>query len=82
MPGDLLFIGSDGITEAARGGDIAAGQFGEEELVAVLRQHAAAPLNELKSALLDRLEAHTAGIYHDDVSFVVVRAATAPAYAA
>lgn len=72
-PGDAFFIGSDGITEAGRGGDVAAGQFGEEALVALLREHAAKSLAELKSALLAQLDAHTRGVYQDDVSFLVVR---------
>ncbi len=78
LPGDVLFIGSDGITEAPRGGDIAADQFGEDAVVALLREHASSSLAELKSVLLERLDAHTSGIYHDDVSFVFVRATAPP----
>jgi serine phosphatase RsbU (regulator of sigma subunit) len=77
-PGDALFVGSDGITEAAWGGDVTKGQFGEDALIEILRNKGTLPLPELKSALLDRLDAHTGGVYHDDVSFVIVRTATEP----
>ena len=76
-PGDALLIGSDGVTEAGRGGEVATGHFGEDRLVALLREHGAKPLPELKSALLAQLDAHTRGVYHDDVSFLVVRASPA-----
>jgi serine phosphatase RsbU (regulator of sigma subunit) len=76
LTGDTLFIGSDGITEAMRGGDTSlglAGQFGESGLIALLRENATRPLTELKSILIERLDVHTNGVYHDDVSFVMVR---------
>jgi serine phosphatase RsbU (regulator of sigma subunit) len=73
-PGDVLFIGSDGITEAARGGEVARGMFGEDALVTFIAENAARPVSEMRSTLLDRLEAFTGGVYHDDVSFVIVRA--------
>ena len=74
-PGDVLFMGSDGITEAARGGDPARGMFGEDALVAFLLEKAERPLADLKATLVERLETYTEGIYYDDVSFVIVRAA-------
>ena len=73
-PGDVLFIGSDGITEAARDGDMAKGMFGEEGLVSFLGEHAARPATEMRTVLLQRLEAFTGGSYADDVSFVILRA--------
>src|SRR4029077_10173462 len=73
-PGDVLFIGSDGITEAARDGDVAKGMFGEDALIAFIKESAARPVSEMRALLLDRLETFTGGVYHDDVSFVIVRA--------
>ncbi len=73
-PGDLLFIGSDGITEAAANGDVSQGLFGEPALVALLSEYVARPLADLRAALVERLDRHTRGVYHDDVSFVVLRA--------
>jgi serine phosphatase RsbU (regulator of sigma subunit) len=72
--GDVLFVGSDGITEAARAGNVRDGMFGEAALTTFLQQHATRPLRDIKGALIDRLDEYTAGVYHDDVSFVMVRA--------
>ncbi len=71
--GDVLFLGSDGITEAARDGDPTKGMFGEAALAALLREQATRPLRDIKRALVARLEEYTGGVYHDDVSFVIVR---------
>src|SRR5512146_88586 len=73
-PGDVLFIGSDGITEAAREGDMAKGMFGEEGLVRFIAEHAGHSATEMRAALLRRLETFTGGSYSDDVSFVILRA--------
>lgn len=72
--GDLLFIGTDGITEAAPGGDPLRGMFGEDALKELLSDHAAAPLCEIRDVLLTRLEAFTGGTYDDDVAFILARA--------
>jgi serine phosphatase RsbU (regulator of sigma subunit) len=74
-PGDLLFIGSDGVTEAAQDGDVSKGMFGEDALVKFISTHASRPVTEIREALLTTLESFTQGVYHDDVSFVIVRAA-------
>lgn len=78
-PGELLFVGTDGITEASPGGDPRRGLFGEEALMALLAEHARKPLRELQRALVERLDAFTGGVYHDDVAFLVVRAKEAVA---
>jgi serine phosphatase RsbU (regulator of sigma subunit) len=72
--GDLLFVGTDGVVEAARGGDPRRGVFGEKAIVEVLTSYATAPLEELKRRLLSSLEEFTRGVYHDDVAFLLVRA--------
>jgi serine phosphatase RsbU (regulator of sigma subunit) len=71
--GDLLFVGTDGITEAARGGDARRGFLGDD-LVDLLARRSREPLQRIKQALLDELERFTAGVYHDDVAFMLVRA--------
>jgi serine phosphatase RsbU (regulator of sigma subunit) len=71
--GDLLFIGTDGVTEAAAGGDARRGFLGDS-LDELLARHAHEPLPSIKQALLDGLEKFTGGIYHDDVAFLLVRA--------
>lgn len=73
-PGDTLFLFTDGITEAARGGDPRAGLFGTDPLVALLKRHARAPLTELKQDLVEELDRFTDSVYEDDVSFLVLRA--------
>jgi serine phosphatase RsbU (regulator of sigma subunit) len=71
--GDLLFVGTDGITEAARGGDEQKELFGELGLVAFLTELGQRPLAELKVRLIERLESFTGGVYHDDVAFMMLR---------
>ena len=72
-PGDVLFIGSDGITEAARGGDVGTELFGEARLIAFLAEWSDRPAAEMRAELLRRLEEFTGGVYADDVAFVIVR---------
>lgn len=75
--GDVLFLGTDGITEAAREGDHVRGCFGEAGITETLLHHAQAPLATLSSKLAERLDAFTRGVYHDDVAFLVARRVTA-----
>ena len=71
--GDILFVGTDGITEAARGGDETKELFGETGLVSLLKAEGRGPLTELKTALIAALDRFTAGVYHDDVAFMALR---------
>ena len=73
--GDVLFVGTDGVTEAAFEGDHARGIFGAQRVVELLAAEAGTrPLPEIKARLLGELDRFTRGIYHDDVAFVMVRA--------
>jgi serine phosphatase RsbU (regulator of sigma subunit) len=74
---DVLFVGTDGVLEAASRGDPALGVFGESAVTELLRSHGRAPLEEIKHQLITRLDEFTRGIYHDDVAFLIVRAAGA-----
>ncbi|NOT35319.1 MAG: PP2C family protein-serine/threonine phosphatase [Candidatus Eisenbacteria bacterium] len=68
-PGDLLVAYSDGITEATRGEE----QFGDERLLGVLREHAAAPVEAIVSAVLEAVQAFSAGEQSDDLTLMVGR---------
>lgn len=72
--GDLLLVCTDGVTEAARGGSIERGLFGEDGVMSILKANAGRPVEELKQALIGGLDAFTGGVYHDDVAFIVARA--------
>lgn len=72
--GDILFMFTDGITEAARDGNPIEGLFGIEPLVTLLKRHAATPLADFKQHLLEELDQFTGRSYDDDVSFLVLRA--------
>jgi serine phosphatase RsbU (regulator of sigma subunit) len=78
-PGDFMFLGTDGVLEAPDGGDYNRGIFGEDRLVAFLRAHARTPLEETKKDLTEALDRFTRGIYHDDVTFLFLRALGTPA---
>lgn len=73
-PGDLLFLASDGIREAAAHGDYERGMFGEERMIEILEKYATSPLSEIRRVLLEELERYTGGVYHDDISFLIARA--------
>lgn len=72
--GDMVFLGTDGVTEASRGGEPKLGMFGEPALVAYLAAHGADPLDDIRQGLTAALQAFTGGTYHDDVSFILLRA--------
>jgi len=71
--GDVLFVGTDGVTEAARDGEPTRGLFGDEPLREVLSRYGSRPLPEMRDALLARLERFTGGTYLDDVAFIIIR---------
>ena len=72
-PQDILYVGTDGVTEAARDGDHAKGIFGDDGLKRFLGSIGHASLDEARDDLVDRLEAHTSGHFTDDVAFVMIR---------
>lgn len=76
--GDLLFLGTDGVIEAPAEGDYNRGIFGEERLIAFLKEHGRTPLEDTKKDLVSTLDRFTVGIYHDDVTFLLLRALQAP----
>ena len=69
--GDVMLIYSDGLTEAE--GENRE-MLGEEPVRGVLRAHAPSGADSVKRALLDLLDAFTAGQQqNDDVTFLILR---------
>ncbi len=73
-PGDLVFVGTDGVFEAARLGKHELGLFGADRVVELLEADGAAPLAELRRRLVERLDDFTDRRYADDVAFFMLRA--------
>ena len=71
--GDLLFLGTDGITEAAQEGDYKKGLFDEERLVQFLQTEGGEPLDKMKETLIRTITEFTQGVFHDDITFVMIR---------
>ncbi|MSR88107.1 MAG: hypothetical protein EXS67_00425 [Candidatus Margulisbacteria bacterium] len=72
--GDVIFMVTDGITEAFFGGNVTLEQYGEERLKGLFLKHAAGSAEDVKVALIAELDEFTGGIYHDDVTFIVAKA--------
>jgi len=68
--GDILFVYSDGLTDAE---DSLHEHFGEERLRNVIREHAPGGCVAIEQALLNAVEAFTEGaLQTDDITFVIV----------
>ncbi len=72
-PGDILFIGTDGITEAAKNGRYTSGTFGEAGLADCLITHRTKPLTEFSDTLINQLKHYTNNTFHDDITFIAAR---------
>lgn len=72
--GDLLFLGTDGITEAFKDGNDKAEQYGEHRLTDIISKHHSEPVNDIRKALLEDLDTFSQGIYYDDVTFIIAKA--------
>jgi sigma-B regulation protein RsbU (phosphoserine phosphatase) len=73
-PGDLVFIGTDGLFEAPMAGDYRLGQFGADRVADLLLASQHVPLQVLKARVLGALDSFTGGSYDDDVAFLMLRA--------
>lgn len=72
-PGDIMFLYSDGITEARRKDyekGIETYEFGEERLIEFFKNHAGLPVHDIKNELLKKLEGYRCG---DDVTMVLLK---------
>ena len=68
--GDRIFLYTDGVIEAP---DHERDEFGIDRLKAVLEEQGHAPLQELRTAVLDELRRHTGGnLTHDDVTVLAL----------
>jgi sigma-B regulation protein RsbU (phosphoserine phosphatase) len=68
--GDRLFLYTDGIIEAPDNED---NFFGMERLKAVLKEQGSAPLQQIRTSVLDKLIQHTGGkLDHDDVTLLAM----------
>jgi sigma-B regulation protein RsbU (phosphoserine phosphatase) len=76
LPGNILFIGTDGVWELP---DAKGAQFGKDRLREVIRACAARPAEEIVQAVRERLTAFRGEARAvDDVTFVVVKVLAAP----
>jgi len=70
-PGDFLVLYSDGIPEAT---DELGNFFGEDRLIACIRQHATEDAAQLMGAIIDAVRSHEQGTARaDDLTIVVIR---------
>jgi len=74
MPGDLLALYSDGITEA---GATEGREFGEDRLLSVVVAHGARPLKEIQGAVLKAVRDWWEKELEDDMTLLLVRATPA-----
>jgi len=75
MPGDLLVLYSDGITEA---GQSSGKEFGEERFRALIQAERGRPLAELQSLILDEVRRWTEADPDDDITLLMARAKPGP----
>jgi phosphoserine phosphatase RsbU/P len=68
-PGDRLVLFTDGVTEA---NNPAGEEFGEERLVALLREHRALSAEQLQKIILAAAGEFSAGHWHDDATLLVL----------
>jgi sigma-B regulation protein RsbU (phosphoserine phosphatase) len=68
-PGDLVAIFSDGVTEAAGDNE----EYGETRLIKVLRENADRSAEEIVAAVLEDVQAFSAGAQSDDLTLLIAR---------
>jgi len=69
VPGDLLVMFSDGITEAVHNGE----QFGEEKLINLLLANGAQPVEGIAGTVLSSVQEFSAGSQTDDLTLLIAR---------
>lgn len=69
VPGEVLCLYTDGLTEARRGRE----QFGSDRVAEVLRTHQGLPADELAGVVLDAVRAFHGEELGDDLAMLVVR---------
>jgi len=71
---DVLFLCTDGITEAFKNGNPKAEQYGEERLTAFLSEHAHLEAEVVQEKFLEDINTFTQKAYVDDITFLVIKA--------
>jgi len=70
LPGDLLVLYTDGVTEAYND---AGEEFGEPRLIDALRQHRDLPCEKLLATILDEVRQFGSQEQHDDITLIVAK---------
>ncbi len=73
-PGDILYIGTDGISEAACSGDYAAGVFGPDRIETIIKTHIDHGPDTIASQLVTAVDQFTGETQHDDMTFIILKA--------
>ena len=73
--GDLLFLYTDGLTEARRGGEL----YGSERLFSLLAQMPDSPAEKLVDEVLAQVAEFSEHRHRDDLAILAVRRASQPA---
>lgn len=69
--GDLIFLYTDGVTEAFNTADE---YYGEERMIAVVRRNRSRPANEIRDALLEDIRQFTGTApQSDDITFILIK---------
>ncbi len=70
---DLFVAVTDGVIEAAKGGDIRVGIYGSAQLGSYITRNAQLPLSQICDGLINELENYTKGVFYDDLTVVLLR---------
>ncbi|RAP32699.1 hypothetical protein DID77_04270 [Candidatus Marinamargulisbacteria bacterium SCGC AG-439-L15] len=73
-PKDILFIGTDGITEAFRTNNGTEECYTEERLITIFQKNANNSLETIKDKLIQDLDTFTDTSYKDDLTFLIIKA--------
>jgi serine phosphatase RsbU (regulator of sigma subunit)/predicted enzyme related to lactoylglutathione lyase len=72
-PGDIFALYTDGVTEAFNDSEE---EFGEDRLIAALRQNASLPPSEILSAAINEIQRFSPHEQHDDITLIVAKCTT------
>ncbi len=70
LPGDVLALYTDGVTEAHHG---SGEEFGEQRLIEALRQHRELSCQDLLTAIGDEVRRFSSDEQHDDITLIVAK---------
>ncbi|RAP33808.1 hypothetical protein DID75_00790 [Candidatus Marinamargulisbacteria bacterium SCGC AG-410-N11] len=70
---DILFLGTDGVSEAPEQGSYNKGFFGEDRIIQFLKNNSELSANKLKQKLISELDKFTDKNYYDDITFIFAK---------